>query len=91
MSECQAESAVANATDTSHVEPDTSNVINREPAWPLVPPSLARQIISSPALRLGTLEEVAGVEAADEFFNRPDPFKEARESALREIGKFVIL
>jgi hypothetical protein len=90
MSDYQAESAAENSTNTSGIESGTPPSINRERPWPPLPPLFTRQIISSPALRLGTLEDIAGAQVADEFFNRPDPFKEARKSALAEIGKYAI-
>ena len=37
-------------------------------------------------LRLGTLEQAIGVDAAEEFFNEPDPVDDARRSAAARLG-----
>jgi hypothetical protein len=61
--------------------------IDRARVWPKFPSmSTADQIVFDSAFRLGTLEEAIGVEQAEEFFRRPNPFEDARKSAAMKLG-----
>jgi hypothetical protein len=75
-------------TDNNNSLPSPEEQIRRDEYWKSLPPEFKQ--VRSVSFKLGTLDQIIGLEAAEEFFNRPNPCDQGRQVAAIKHSRYYL-